>query len=623
MCGISGLIFKNKSNNDDLKKKFTNFTSLIDYRGPDHHQIKTFNNILLSSHRLSIFDPSTKSNMPMTYMKNFHIVFNGSIYNYLELKNELRSYGYKFNTESDTEVLIASYVHWQNEFLHKLNGDFAICIYDERKNKIILAKDRLGVKPLYFHENNNFFCFSSEIKSFLAFNETNNCNNKILQNDCKNYSKSESKKETFLNNVYRLLPGQMLVYDNLEKKYYTNKWFDYLNQIKSKPSKKKFNESCIELKEDLEYAIKIRLRSDCKISSTLSGGIDSTIINSILNLNKFNKKNVFHLYFKDYEDGEYKFVREFDKNNEISLIDGDKNIPEPEILNKIVYISEAICGAPNISSWITYENIHKEGYKVCLEGNGGDELFGGYENQYLLESNYTKNLFDYLKFKKIYFESSGLKPENLFYQLKNFYLKKNKKYFPSNYINFLTERNNDLFLNDQSYDEDGNNKLDNKNNISNFKSNLYLNMTSFTLQNILRNVDRTASYHQIENRSPFLDYQLISKYLKIKEEFYTKGGLTKSILRNSFRDTLPEEVYYRKHKLGFTLPEFYITENYKNYFLDILHSKDFLENENLNGNLIKKVINKEKNVNFFKYWKYFNLYILEKEFKKKKNEINS
>lgn len=623
MCGISGLIFKNKSNNDDFKKKFTNFTSLIDYRGPDHHQIKIFDNILLSSHRLSIFDPSTKSNMPMTYMKNFHIVFNGSIYNYLELKNELKSYGYKFNTESDTEVLIASYIHWQNDFLHKLNGDFAICIYDERKNKIILAKDRLGVKPLYFHENKNFFCFSSEIKSFLAFNEANNFNNKILQNDCKNYSKSESKKETFLKSVYRLLPGQVLVYDNLEKKYHTNKWFDYLDQINPKPSKKKFNESCIELRENLEYAIKIRLRSDCKISSTLSGGIDSTIINSVLNLNKFNKKNVFHLYFKDYKDGEYKFVREFDKNNEISIIDGDKNIPEPEILNKIVYISEAINGAPNISSWITYENIHKKGYKVCLDGNGGDELFGGYENQYLLESNYTKNLFDYLKFKKIYFESSGLKPDNLFYQLKNFYLKKNKKYFPHDYNNFLTERNNDLFLNDQSLDENSNNKLDNKNNISNFKSNLYLNMTNFTLQNILRNVDRTASYHQIENRSPFLDYQLISKYLKIKEEFYSKGGLTKSILRNSFRDNLPEEVYYRKYKLGFTTPEFYITENYKNYFLDILNSKDFLENENLNGNLIKKAINKEKNINFFKYWKYFNLYILEKEFKKKINEINS
>ena len=136
LCAAFCLIFKNRSNNDDLKKKFTNFTSLIDYRGPDHHQIKTFNHILLSSHRLSIFDPSMKSNMPMTYMKNFHIVFNGSIYNYLELKNELKSYGYKFNTESDTEVLIASYIHWQDEFLHKLNGDFAICIYDERKIKL-------------------------------------------------------------------------------------------------------------------------------------------------------------------------------------------------------------------------------------------------------------------------------------------------------------------------------------------------------------------------------------------------------------------------------------------------------------------------------------------------------
>ena len=147
-------------------------------------------------------------------------------------------------------------------------------------------------------------------------------------------------------------------------------------------------------------------------------------------------------------------------------------------------------------------------------------------------------------------------------------------------------------------------------------------MTRFTLQNILRNIDRTASYHQIENRSPFLDFKFISKYLNIKEEFYTKGGLTKSILRNSFKDILPKDVYYRKHKLGFTLPEVFITKNYTNYFYDIINSKDFLENENLNGNLIKKEIYKDKKNNFFKYWKYFNLYILEKEFKKKRNEIN-
>ena len=288
MCGIVGLKY---FNNQEIinENKFLFFLDSLKHRGPDGKGIY-FNkdrNLSLGHHRLSIYDLDTRSNQPFEYLNKYIISFNGSIYNYIELKEELISQNYKFNTSSDTEVILAAYDRWGENAVKKFNGIWAFIIYDKEDDKIFVSRDRFGVKPIYYYKTDKIIAFASELKSFLyLYNFEKKINYKYISKTVEDIQTIEIIKETYLDNVFRLLPGENMFFDK-HNKIYINKYWNLKKEIDGF-NNKQINTSNIsdQIEKLINASCKLRNRANVPLSVSLSGGLDSSIIlNNLINLN--------------------------------------------------------------------------------------------------------------------------------------------------------------------------------------------------------------------------------------------------------------------------------------------------------------------------------------------------
>ena len=310
MCGIVGLIkFDNKKISEF---HLNNFTSSLEHRGPDSKDIflNETKTVGLGHTRTSIFDLSKNGSQPMSYLnKRYWITFNGTIYNFIEIKEELEILGHKFKSRTDTEVIIAAYVQWGNKCQFKFNGDWAFAIWDETKKNLFVSCDRFGTKPLYYIKNNNYFIFASELKAFMSLKDD------LKQEFDYNFflwlGKNHGSINTFLKNIF-LLPGGFQININQNKNFVLKKWWKTIDHLVDVP--KNYTDQVLLFKDLFFNSCKIRLRTDVPIASGLSGGLDSSsIVGTIekikeasFNLSRYEEKyhKVFFCEFKNDENSE-------------------------------------------------------------------------------------------------------------------------------------------------------------------------------------------------------------------------------------------------------------------------------------------------------------------------------
>ncbi|MCU7495315.1 MAG: asparagine synthase (glutamine-hydrolyzing) [Ignavibacteria bacterium] len=389
MCGIAGLL--NYRNTVDLKE-LDLFTDSLAHRGPDGRGTFTDRNLGLGHRRLSILDISEKGKCPMPYGgedgRRYWITYNGEVYNFLELKKELSALGYRFQSETDTEVILASYIEWGSNCLYKFNGMWAFAIWDCIERKLFLSRDRFGVKPLYFYFDGERFAFASEIKSFPvlagfqpAMNES--LIPKIISNS---YSYEGTNTETIMKGVYRLPGGHNLTVKE-DGSYNVSKWWDTKEHLVSVPSG--YSGQVEGFKELFMDSVRLRTRSDVPIGTCLSGGIDSSAVASSLAWNYKNNVNGMDRATSQWQNV---FIAEFpgsaiDEKKYADIVVNSIGSPayystfNDSYLDNIVdtvWATEDVYGGLALPVWFIYKSLRKKNIVVSLDGHGADELLGGY-----------------------------------------------------------------------------------------------------------------------------------------------------------------------------------------------------------------------------------------------------
>ena len=590
MCGISA-IFSFGENMVNIDK-FHQMNNLIKHRGPDdegyyfknedkefyaygedtideikkNKNVKNINElkldnctIALAHRRLSILDLSENGHQPFTY-GDYLLSFNGEIYNYIEIREELIDRGYRFTTATDTEVLIKAYDCYGTDAVKKFNGMWAFVLYDKVKNQIFCSRDRFGVKPLYYSNIDGCLVIGSEIKQLLYYTQKKEINERALF-DFIQYSLSDEGNETFFEDIFALEPATNMITDLNTGNIKIERYWEL----------KKVEERTLDyFIERFNKSITYRLRSDVEIGSCLSGGLDSSSIVTKCCKNLKNPK-LFKTFTSCYDDesvDERFYSRKVAENCNCQNFE---IFPKEEDLNKefkklVWYQEQPFASLSIYASWKVMECASFNSTKVLLDGQGGDEALLGYERYYVF---YLKELLKKGKFKlakneyvKMY-QNSKLDCKNLLlyyfyfnYPILNKLKKKSRlKYLNSNFINKNEKKSYyKKYLKFASLDDCQKSALKN------------------SIQHLLRYEDRNSMAHSIETRLPFLDYQLVETAYSMDSSLKIKDGWTKYALRKSMEADMPEEVTYRKNKLGFSVPQKKWMESMENYIGKLLEN---------------------------------------------------
>jgi asparagine synthase (glutamine-hydrolysing) len=595
MCGIAGIAGENVKN-----EYIKIMTDSLKHRGPDDEGYLLVNvsekkfeerggedskiplkhikepvnfkiDLALGHRRLSIIDLSPSAHQPLLYKRDGKcawIVYNGEIYNYLELKEELVKRGYEFKTSTDTEVVLASYFEWGFDCVKKFNGMWAFVIYDPENGMLFGSRDRSGVKPLYYLSNKEFFIFASEIKAILSLPFVRRRVNEKILYDYLVYGILEHSEETFFEGIYKLPPSHNFIYSLKNKDLKINKYYELeFNPNIGHFSEEKLNEYSKKLKELIFEAIKIRLRSDVPVGTCLSGGLDSStiavVINEILKEYKIpqvgNRQKVFTACYMNEKIDESLFAEEVVKKTNAEWY---KTFPKAtELLSDLIdliYYQEEPFGSTSIYAQYRVMKLAKNaGIKVILDGQGGDEIFGGYASLY---ASFFLNLFKDIKLHYFIKELINLKnsPVNLRNLIILIVRIISAKYLPASIkIKVLSKMYPELSYINPNFLKKFCKRDPIKNlNALSFNENCYIWFGRGNLQQLLKYEDRNSMAHSIEARVPFSDdIKLIEFVFSIPGIYKIRFGWSKYILREAMKDLLPEKILKRKDKIGFATPE--------------------------------------------------------------------
>ena len=562
MCGINGFISEKTSEAESLQI-VQKMNRTLAHRGPDNDGIWQVGTVCLGHRRLSIIDLSEESNQPFfSNDKRYVIVYNGELYNYKELKLDLQrsahgsnSEPYFFKTNSDTEVILAAFIRWGKKCLDYFNGMYAFAIYDTVEKKLVIARDRVGVKPLYYYYGDEGFLFSSEIRPILHSGIKSFSLNKEVISEYMMYQ-TVFAPNTIIRGVKMLMPGHFLEFENSKAnitKYYT------LNKISNTSEDLSYNEICKNVHELLGQSVQRRLVADVPFGAFLSGGIDSSAIVGLMSKVSSEKIQTFNVSFDESEFSESKYARIIAKkfnteHHEIKLSPEDFLKQLPEALAAMDHPSG---DGPN--TYIVSKATKNAGVTMALSGIGGDELFAGYDvfkrmaalqkkswlnavPQFARKAaGYTikmqkgsvsgNKIQELLAEENINFKSAYPLNRSLFTKRELDKLVKNAK--PLNTIQAITDEvlqiENHLLS-----------------SVSISEINTYLQNT------LLRDADQMSMAVALEVREPFLDYKLIEFVLGVNDE-HKYPHSPKKLLIDSLGDLLPNEIVNRP-KMGFTLP---------------------------------------------------------------------
>lgn len=545
MCGISGII--NKENNRIDESMIASITDIIKHRGPDDYGFYYDKNFAFGHRRLSIVDLSSDGHQPMHYKNRYVITFNGEIYNYIELKKELENYGYTFSSKTDTEVILAAYDKWGQNCVNYFNGMWSFALYDKDEQIIFCSRDRFGVKPFYYTDFNNLFIFGSEIKQLLLLKDKNYVNEKILT-DYILFSISEHTNETFFKDIFNLPGGHSLIY-NLSKheisikKYYDLSTKSHFADFTEKEAFKKF-------KEELERSVQLRLRSDVPVGTCLSGGLDSSSVAGIASeiYSISTNRSFIGIHAKSMEtssdeSGYAKTVADF-KGIDLSIITPDVD-EFREAIDDVFYAQEEPFDGPSIfMQYFVMKKAKDLGCTVMLDGQGADEVMLGYERYfpaYFISLPFFKR---FIAFFQAY-NNSRLSIK----QMLSFVL-----YFSFFPIRYTVARSRYWFIKKEL--------LSDFSELKKLAKSYYtivemqkIELTKTQLPQLLRFEDKNSMAHSIECRLPFLDYVFVETALSLPGSFKIVDGWSKYILRKAMSGIIPEEILWRKNKLGFNAPD--------------------------------------------------------------------
>ena len=607
MCGIIGEISAKYID----RAKFIGMRDTLIHRGPDDEgiYIDKNQNIALGHRRLSIIDLSPLGKQPMKNEDGtIWITFNGEIYNYKKLRKQLLENGHEFQSSTDTEVLIHGYEEWGIEILGKLNGMYSFGIWDENKNQLFIARDRLGIKPLYYYYNDKRFIFASEIKAI------------IYDKTIERIINPEAVKTYFIygyipaphsiwKSINKLPPAHYLIYKNNKisiKKYW------YLKKINSRT---KENTAINQINNMLNESVKLRLISDVPVGVLLSGGLDSSLITKLSSqLQKDILSYTVGFKSKVYDEVEYAQILVDDLK-----IKNSKSILSPETFNSVLddilyYYDEPLGSSSIFPTFLLMSSASKE-LKVALSGDGGDEVFAGYHHYDKFESlrKYDKliPLFKLLL--------------RIISKISKFFSNKLVRFFQS-HLEFLTLNDLDKFQNvlysffkmddlKEILNEDFFKKLDKqnfmqvylKNGLKKLKDVQYLDINTFLVDQILVKVDRASMAHSMEVRVPFLDHNIVEYALSLNEDIIFKNKRKKYILKKIAQPILPTKIINRRKK-GFSAPVNSLGFIQQNFH--VLKNAESVKDGILSENFLKKIIKtKKKNLNiniwmiiYFEMW---------------------
>ena len=573
MCGIAAYFGKKEI----PKINYLNSAKFLFSRGPDNTSFffdkkKEFNTGLIHT-RLSIIDLNQRANQPF-YFKNYVLIFNGEIYNYLELKNILISKGYNFYTKSDTEVLLKSFDCWGKKAFSKFQGMWSIIIYDKKKQKLIVSRDCFGEKPLFLFRSQYGFYLASNIKALIAlvgkkFNKNIEHLKRYMVNGYKSIYKT---KQTFFKDIEEFPKNTVA---STDKNFLLNKSLIWKPNINIKENIK-YDEAVSNIRELLINSVKIRTRSDVKLSYCLSGGVDSNSLIGIAKKKLNLKPHAFSIINSDPR---------FEENQMINLAIKDQNLKCNKIyINKknfLEKLKKQVLHAGRPIYTISYylqnflmKKISSKEIKVSLSGTGADEIFTGYYDHYNLYAYQTRKNREYnenlLKFWskniKKYVRNPHLKDLKLYYKNKNF---RDHIYFK-----------NDLFS--SFFHDEWQENFKEKFYTSDILKNRMLNeLFHESVPVILSEDDNNAMSYSIENRSPYLDIPLLNYVLNLPSIFFMKNGIAKSLLRDAMKGIVNNKILFNPRKVGFNSP---IDDN-----IDLKKNKDFL----LDNDDIFKIVKSE------------------------------
>jgi len=604
MCGISGFIdFKKTSDIAILKK----MTDVLHHRGPNdsgYSFYKTDNSYIALGHRrLSILDLSNHGHQPMIY-DNLEIVYNGEIYNFQEIKDNLKKYNYTFESDSDTEVILKAYHKWGIKAIDKFNGMFAISIFDKQKNKLILIRDRAGVKPLYWYWKNDNFLFASELKSFHQYPTFEK---KINTNSLSLYLQYGYilQPHSIFENTYILESGHYLEIDltskQIIKKSYWNV-LDFYNKPKLDISRE---EAKNQLNELLKSSFKYRMISDVPVGVFLSGGYDSSAVAAIIQSQQTNKLKTFTIGFHEKGFDEAPFAKQVAKY--LGTEHTEYYCTQKEAIDIIPTLAE-IYDEPfaDVSAipTILVSKIAKESVTVALSADGGDETFAGY-NKYIRSLKYLK----FLKKNRLYksllkttiplITSSNLLDDSKTKQIERIYETLNKKdsesilkimrYWNDSAVHKLLIKNPQDIKTFFDSEKEINIVNDDINKM------LAIDYKTYMVDDVLTKVDRASMSVSLEGREPLLDYRIIEFAAQLPSKYKLNNKNTKDILKEIVHMYIPQEIMNRP-KMGFGVPlHEWFKDELKEYIEHYLNDNR-LKRENI-FNLIE--INKLKQ-NYFK-----------------------
>ena len=601
MCGIFGIYSKKKSTVIN-KNRFTDSLKIISHRGPDNINSHFHNSNALGHVRLSIIDLNKNSNQPFHSLDNrYSLIFNGEIFNYIEIKKDLESEGIVFKTESDTEVLLKAFMHWGKSCVQKFNGMWAFIIYDSHKDEFFCSRDRFGIKPLYYCQYNNQILVASEIKSILNYyTELAKPNYNVIANYCRT-SIGGQHSQTWFKNIFRIEPASNVLFS--QGKMVTEKYWEYPKAVDEKIT---FDKALEQYKSIFLDSVRIRLRSDVPIGITLSSGIDSTSIACLMN--RVNNKVKFKTYTAKFENSNYskeekqnykndveideakivkKFASELNMSSNFIEVNYDNYLDN---LSKLIWHLESGHGSPAIYPLDQVVERAKNDVTVILEGQGADELLGGYINvagmTYIVDQLKKMNVLKAYKEWRILIETYSYKIAIILFirQLNINFI--NKMFLRFSGIEKLFKGPIKKYnpLKDHPKEPTGFDDRLNKH--------LYKAHTG-GLVNLLHYGDAISMKHSVESRLPFMDYRLVELAFKLPPEFKIHNGQGKYIHRKAMEGILPNSILNNKIKFGFDSPlsEILFKEG-KNSVKSILFSDKCLERNLFDENVLRNMFSK-------------------------------
>ncbi len=549
------------------------------HRGPDGDGFHIDGPVGLAHRRLAILDLAAGQQPMASRDRRYWIVFNGEVYNFIELRDELKQSGHTFVTDSDTEVILAAYTQWGEDCQLKFNGMWAFAIWEAHERELFLSRDRFGVKPLHFYCDAEKLVFASELKGFLGLPWIDRTfDPEVFALAIANYPILDATEHCLIKGVRRLRAGHSLTM-RPGKPLYIKRWWHTLDRLSAVPRDPRDQSEMF--RELFLDACALRMRSDVPLATALSGGLDSSAVHcGIMAVSRAHSRvarrpadwqkafiGAFSGTPQDETDYANAVVGHVGSEGIVHEISADEVIDN---LPRIVYAAEGIHDLPS-PAWSIYRAMRQRNVPVSLDGHGGDEVFGGYQHHVRELLNHTKSPDNRARFDETLMAMYVMRHEGV----------RAPRVHSKDFLNVTPKGHHFPEVADDSAQIES---------LDSLTQRLYMDFHYYTLPNILQNFDRASMAHGVEIRAPFLDWRLVCFGYALAWSAKIERGYTKYIVRDALRAIMPYNVVHRRSKLGFITPfESWIGGRLGQFIRDRVASRSFLESAIWDGPALRSV----------------------------------